>query len=314
MPIGQRIHVIGNSASGKSTLAARLAEALDAAFVELDALNWLPGWVGLNETNPDEFERRIREATMGERWVVAGSYEKFSQRTFWPRIDTVVWLDLPMPLLLWRALRRSWKRWRSRELIWGTNYERFWPQLMIWRKNYSLLRMDHHPACPQEKRHDRAPVRSALGPHSVCAALIITRGGGVSATDDDLRVNHGGGRAGPALGPQPNPRDPVHMLVVAVRRHQIGPRLHGVGPAIRNCRGVRPEEFKGGSIRRTYVEIEQTAVFGLWGEHVPRTVSGSGPESPSGTRDFDLVLVETFDETPHLLAGPLDRSDRTFFD
>ena len=82
MPIGQRIHVIGNSASGKSTLAARLAEALDAAFVEyLDALNWLPGWVGLNETNPDEFERRIREATMGERWVVAGSYEKFSQRT-----------------------------------------------------------------------------------------------------------------------------------------------------------------------------------------------------------------------------------------
>ena len=71
MPIGQRIHVIGNSASGKSTLAASLAESLDAAFVELDALNWLPGWVGLNETNPDEFERRIREATMGERWVVA---------------------------------------------------------------------------------------------------------------------------------------------------------------------------------------------------------------------------------------------------
>ncbi len=139
MPIGQRIHVIGNSASGKSTLAARLAEALDAAFVELDALNWLPGWVGLNETNPDEFERRIREATMGERWVVAGSYEKFSQRTFWTRLDTVVWLDLPMPLLLCRALRRSWKRWRSRELIWGTNYERFWPQLMIWRQNYSLL-------------------------------------------------------------------------------------------------------------------------------------------------------------------------------
>ena len=72
-PIGNRIHVTGNVASGKSTLARRLAEALDAPLVELDALNWLPGWVGLNATDPEEFERRIREATRGERWVVAGS-------------------------------------------------------------------------------------------------------------------------------------------------------------------------------------------------------------------------------------------------
>ena len=138
-PIGTRIHVIGISASGKSTLAARLAGALDAAFVELDALNWQPGWIGLNETDPDELERQIREATDGERWVVAGSYERFCQRVFWSRLDTIVWLDLPMPLLLLRVLRRTWRRWRSRELLWGTNYERFWPHLMIWRKRESLL-------------------------------------------------------------------------------------------------------------------------------------------------------------------------------
>ena len=137
--IGGRVHVIGNSGSGKSTLAARLAEALDATFVELDALNWLPGWVGLNQTDPDEFERRIRAATEGERWVVAGSYEKFSRRILWPRLDTIVWLDLPLRIVVWRMLRRSWKRWRSRELVWGTNQERFWPQLMIWRINDSLL-------------------------------------------------------------------------------------------------------------------------------------------------------------------------------
>ncbi len=84
-------------------------------------------------------------------------------------------------------------------------------------------------------------------------------------------------------------------------------------PAFRDC-SVHSEEFKDGSIRRTYVEIEQTAVFGLWGEHVPRTVSESGPEGPSETPDFDLVLVETFDEIPYLLDGPFDRSDRTLFD
>ena len=111
------IQVIGNSCTGKSTLGERLANTLRAPFVELDALNWLPGWVGLNETNPEEFERLIEKATKGDAWVVAGSYASYSQRVFWPRLQTVVWLDLPMYLLLWRVLLRSWKRWRSKELL-----------------------------------------------------------------------------------------------------------------------------------------------------------------------------------------------------
>lgn len=138
-PIGRRIHVIGNSCSGKSTLGARLARALGVPLVELDALNWQPGWVGLNATDPEELERRIREATADAGWIVAGSYERFSKRIFWPRLETVIWLDLPLPQLVWRVLKRSWKRWRSKELLWGTNYEMFWPQLMIWRKEESLL-------------------------------------------------------------------------------------------------------------------------------------------------------------------------------
>lgn len=138
-PIGQRIHIIGSSGSGKSTLAERLATLLDIPFVELDALNWEPGWVGLNQNDPAEFERRIAEATAGDSWVAAGSYTTFSQRVFWPKLDTVVWLDLPRPLLVRRVLMRSWRRWRTKELLWGTNYERFWPQLAFWRKDQSLL-------------------------------------------------------------------------------------------------------------------------------------------------------------------------------
>lgn len=138
-PLGRRIHVTGMSGSGKSTLGRLLADSLGLAFVDIDALNWLPGWVGLNATNPDELERRLRAATAGVAWVVAGSYLRFAQRTFWPRVETVVWLDLPRGLLLKRVLRRSWRRWRSKELLWGTNVERFWPQLAVWRKEESLL-------------------------------------------------------------------------------------------------------------------------------------------------------------------------------
>src|SRR5262245_28024356 len=71
--VGQRIQVMGSSCSGKSTLAAALAGALGAPLVELDALNWRPNWVGLNDVDPDEFQRLISESTRGNAWVVAGS-------------------------------------------------------------------------------------------------------------------------------------------------------------------------------------------------------------------------------------------------
>ncbi|MXY47809.1 MAG: adenylate kinase [Gemmatimonadetes bacterium] len=139
VPLGSRVHVTGNSCSGKSTLGRRIASALDVPHVELDALNWEPGWVSLAEKDPEELERQISDATSGDGWVVSGSYMGFSMRTFWSRVETVVWLDLPVHRLLWRVLVRSWKRSRSKELLWGTNYERFWPQLKVWNREDSLV-------------------------------------------------------------------------------------------------------------------------------------------------------------------------------
>jgi len=86
--LGERIHVVGNSNAGKTTLATRLSELLGLPLVELDAINWQPDWVGLNTTAPDEFEKRVGQATSGDRWVVAGSYHSFSQRVFWGRLET----------------------------------------------------------------------------------------------------------------------------------------------------------------------------------------------------------------------------------
>jgi hypothetical protein len=34
---------------------------------------------------------------------------------------------------------RSWRRARRGELLWGTNEERFWPQLKLWDPNVSLI-------------------------------------------------------------------------------------------------------------------------------------------------------------------------------
>ena len=127
--LGSRIIVVGSSCVGKSTLGERLAAAVDAPFVELDALFWQPNWT---ETPDAEFATKILAATEGERWVVAGNYHRHTLPTIWPRANTVLWLDFPLPLVLWRIVRRSWKRSRSRELLWGTNYEPFWSQFKFW--------------------------------------------------------------------------------------------------------------------------------------------------------------------------------------
>ena len=137
--LGRRIHVTGHSCAGKSTLAAQLAALLEVPCIELDALNWLPDWVGLNATDPARFDARIIEATSGEGWIMAGSYESFMERLCWSRLDTLIFLDQPRWRLLIRVLRRSWRRWRSNELLWGTNYESFWPQLAIWNGDKSLV-------------------------------------------------------------------------------------------------------------------------------------------------------------------------------
>lgn len=158
-PIGVRIQVTGNSGSGKTTVAELLAKALDADFVDLDALNWQPGWRALNDSDPAEMERRFLAATAGERWVASGSYTRQCQRTFWPRLETIVWLDLPLWLCVWRLIRRTWRRWRTHELLWGTNYERLWPNFMVWRKD-SLLNW----SVTQHRRKRNATLASQTDP------------------------------------------------------------------------------------------------------------------------------------------------------
>jgi adenylate kinase family enzyme len=119
----RRVIVIGTTSSGKSTLGVRLAEHLGVPFVELDALHWEPGWTPAER---EVFRERVQQATAGDGWVVAGNYRTQTRDITWPRAQVVVFLDYSLPLILRRLVIRSWRRWRTKELLWGTNYESFW--------------------------------------------------------------------------------------------------------------------------------------------------------------------------------------------
>lgn len=106
-----RVLIIGPCGSGKSTLARELAPRLGLPLVHMDQLGWQAGWI---ETGKAELNARLAEVVAGERWLIEGNYGS----TLGPRLDradTVIYLDFPIALCLWRLIRRvTTLRGRSR--------------------------------------------------------------------------------------------------------------------------------------------------------------------------------------------------------
>jgi adenylate kinase family enzyme len=115
----RRIVLVGVTGSGKSVLAARIAEQLGAPYVAMDELYWAPGWVEVPED-----ERAARYATLaeGERWV-ADALPRAGRGALLSRADVVLALDYPRWLSLQRLLRRTARRLVTREPICNGNTE-----------------------------------------------------------------------------------------------------------------------------------------------------------------------------------------------
>ncbi len=115
----KRFVIVGSTGCGKTTLACELSRLIDAAHIELDALNWGPNWTAA----PTEvFRGKVAEAVSAERWVVEGNYQAVRDLV-WPRADCIVWLNYSLPLVLRRLLRRTARRIVTREPCCNGNRE-----------------------------------------------------------------------------------------------------------------------------------------------------------------------------------------------
>jgi len=123
-----RLVVVGTTSSGKSTLAEKLSQKLKLDFVELDALHWRPNWTHVTD---EEFRALVDQSTQTERWVVAGNY-RVTRDIIWPRAEAVIWLDYPLWTIFWRLTFRTFRRWWTNELLWGTNRESLWNHFKLW--------------------------------------------------------------------------------------------------------------------------------------------------------------------------------------
>lgn len=116
----RKVWVIGASGSGKTTVSAELARRLGVPHVELDALHHGPDWA---EPDPEQFRATVASEAARDGWVIDGSYlHKLGDLV--PRAaDTIVWLDLPLPLVVYRLASRSAGRLIRRTELWNGNRE-----------------------------------------------------------------------------------------------------------------------------------------------------------------------------------------------
>ncbi len=99
----KRILVMGVSAgAGKSTFARQLGIKLNYPVTFLDSLYFEPDW----EEVPEEvYRQRQMNAVAGSRWIIEGNYSKtVSVRD--ERADTIIYLEFPLYLCLYRVFKR----------------------------------------------------------------------------------------------------------------------------------------------------------------------------------------------------------------
>jgi len=85
-----RTLIIGNSGSGKSWLAQRLAEQLQAPWTDLDQIHWLSDEHSIARPR-NEALGMARRAASEERWVIEGVYGWIVSEIL-HRATTLIWL------------------------------------------------------------------------------------------------------------------------------------------------------------------------------------------------------------------------------
>jgi len=118
-----RIAITGPSGSGKTTLAKELARVASLRMIEIDALHHGPNW---ESCGAEVLRDRVLAATDGDDWVTDSTYHGMLGDLVTDRADTIVWLDLPVPLVMWRLLRRTHLRNKHQTVLWNGNVEPGW--------------------------------------------------------------------------------------------------------------------------------------------------------------------------------------------
>ena len=94
--------MIGSGGAGKTTVARVIAARTGLPLVHLDSLYWRAGW---EPTPRGEWESTVSALLREPTWVMDGNYGGTLDERL-AACDTVIFLDFPRWICLWRLIRR----------------------------------------------------------------------------------------------------------------------------------------------------------------------------------------------------------------
>ena len=175
----KRILIIGNSGSGKSWLAAQLAERLNIREVNLDTIVWQPG--GFNQKRPQhEIDLAIQTLAQESSWVVEGVFGALAEQLI-DAADTLLFLDLDWSVCRDSLLSRGSQSAKQRDAMAA---EENFQQLLVWASEYGQRaskssRQFHRKffeQCQNDKRH--FTTRAEVNRYLTQLAIHSSRGTG----------------------------------------------------------------------------------------------------------------------------------------
>jgi len=99
----KKILILGNGASGKTTLAKTLSSHLKFPLLHLDSIYWIKGW---QHNDRSAFTQRVDDFIDLEQWIIEGT-PMFEIEKRISAADTIIFLDFKTILCLKRALIRT---------------------------------------------------------------------------------------------------------------------------------------------------------------------------------------------------------------
>ena len=170
-----RIHILGASGSGTTTLGRAVAARLPCPHFDTDDYFWVP-------TDPPYTHRRARteraqllmnDLTAQEAWVVSGSLCGWGDVAI-PLFELVVFLWVPQAVRMARLRHREHARFGERILPGGDMYETS-QALLAWAASYDAGGVDIR----SRQRHDQwlntlpCPILCFEGAYSIEAQLAV---------------------------------------------------------------------------------------------------------------------------------------------
>ena len=103
-----KVLVFGNSGSGKTTIAKRLAQTHSLEHFDLDSIAWLPGQPPVRAPLDDSNSTLLSFIEQHDHWVIEGCYADLMELLF-DVASEMIFMNLTAPQCIANATSRPWE-------------------------------------------------------------------------------------------------------------------------------------------------------------------------------------------------------------